>query len=86
MSKSSQQVLDNTNIDLNEMIDNNNKNSDDKTSKIEIVVDDVMMKSSYYEKIDYHWFFTKKVQERIIWIPFSNKDSKNLESFYIKNR
>jgi hypothetical protein len=45
-----------------------------------------MMKSSYYEKIDYHWFFTKKVQERIIWIPFSNQDSKNLESFYIKNR
>ena len=56
----------------------------DEKSKNEI--DDVDMKKLNYEKIEHHWFFTKKFQDRTIWIPFSNKDSKNLEIYYIKNR
>ena len=39
-----------------------------------------------YEKIDYHWFYTKTIQERVIWIPFSYKDSKSLEKFYLEKR
>jgi hypothetical protein len=39
-----------------------------------------------YEKIDYHWFYSKYLQEKIVWLPFSFKDSKNLESYYETNK
>lgn len=39
-----------------------------------------------YESIDYHWFYTKNLQEKLIWLPLSLKDSNKLEIFFNQNR
>lgn len=51
------------------------------------VLDDPLINSEIikYKPIDYHWFYTSYVSERVIWLPMSFKDSKNLEAVYKTN-
>ena len=82
-SSSSSLVLGNNQMsDFSKIIDTSIIN-ENKVDVVESIVEDNMNK---YEKIEYHWFYTKKLQEKVIWIPFSNKDSKNLDVFYVKNK
>jgi hypothetical protein len=62
--------------DFNKSIYSNIKKIDDEDDRSTIK----------YEKIDYHWFYTKNMQDKVIWMPFSDKDSKNLDNFYVQNR
>jgi hypothetical protein len=50
------------------------------------VADQVDLALDTYEKIDFHWFYSKLLQDKVVWLPFSFKDSKNLESYYERNK
>ena len=38
-----------------------------------------------YKPLEYHWFYTTYLTDKLLWIPMSYKDSTNLEKIYKKN-
>ena len=38
-----------------------------------------------YKAINYHWFFSSYLLDKLIWLPMSYKDSNNLENTYKEN-
>lgn len=52
-----------------------------------IQVDDPLINNEkiQYSPIEYHWFYTIISTERLIWLPFSFKDSSILENVYSEN-
>lgn len=35
-----------------------------------------------YRPLNYHWFYSSSILDKLIWIPMSFKDSENLEKAY----
>ena len=38
-----------------------------------------------YKPLGYHWFYTSYLLDKLIWLPFSYKDSLSIENVYTKN-
>ena len=53
---------------------------------LEQVVDPIAeVESIQYTELKYHWFYTAYSNDKVNWLPLSNKDSANIENTYIQN-
>jgi len=70
--------------ELSLVIDDNEPGESSATTEL---IDDPLTNSEIikYKPIDYHWFYTSYVSERLVWLPMSFRDSNKLESVYVKN-
>lgn len=39
-----------------------------------------------YQPLNYHWFYTSYLLDKLIWLPLSFKDSNKLEQVYTDNK
>jgi hypothetical protein len=53
---------------------------------LEHVINPIDTEVVQYKALDFHWFYTVYEGEKVKWLPFSFKDSANLENNYKENK
>jgi len=68
--------------------ENDEKNLASSTNETDTALNEsiVDIETIQYKPLEYHWFYTGYLADKLIWIPLSYKDSKNLEKIYTQNQ